>query len=269
MNAMRIRINITLRPAYFTAISTLFLLFACASTYAQQSVGIGTTTPDPTAVLDIRSTGKGVLIPSLTTAQQNTLAALLTPAEAGMLVTDATTGKLVSWTGTTFQPFTTLQGPTAAAPLSLTANNLVLNPGTAVGDLLTWDGNNWINLQPAVQHFSIQVDNRQPWLAMNYCISLFGIFPSPQGEQPYVGEIALMGGNFAPRGYAQCNGQLMAISDNDVLFALIGTTYGGDGQVTFGLPDLRGRVPMHMGNNGTSTYQIGQVLGQEQKTFSH
>jgi microcystin-dependent protein len=66
--------------------------------------------------------------------------------------------------------------------------------------------------------------------------------------QPYVGEIRMFGGNFAPAGWMFCEGQLLPISENETLFNLIGTTYGGDGQSTFGLPDLRGRVPMHMGN---------------------
>jgi microcystin-dependent protein len=66
--------------------------------------------------------------------------------------------------------------------------------------------------------------------------------------QPYVGEIRMFGGNFAPAGWAFCDGSLLAISDNDTLFNLIGTTYGGDGQTTFALPDLRGRLPLHQGN---------------------
>ena len=62
---------------------------------------------------------------------------------------------------------------------------------------------------------------------------------------PYIGEIRLFAGSFAPAGWAICNGQTMAISENDTLFNLIGTTYGGDGQETFNLPDLQGRVPVH------------------------
>src|SRR3978361_2128459 len=65
--------------------------------------------------------------------------------------------------------------------------------------------------------------------------------------QPYVGEIRMFGGNFAPAGWMFCEGQLLPISENETLFNLIGTTYGGDGQGTFGLPDLRGRVPGHQG----------------------
>src|SRR3977135_1620449 len=66
--------------------------------------------------------------------------------------------------------------------------------------------------------------------------------------QPYVGEIRMFGGNFAPAGWMFCEGQLLPISENEILFNLIGTTYGGDGQSTFALPDLRGRLPMHQGN---------------------
>lgn len=69
--------------------------------------------------------------------------------------------------------------------------------------------------------------------------------------QPYVGEIRMFAGNFAPAGWMFCEGQLIPISENEVLFNLIGTTYGGDGQSTFQLPDLRGRLPLHQGNGFT------------------
>jgi microcystin-dependent protein len=69
--------------------------------------------------------------------------------------------------------------------------------------------------------------------------------------QPYVGEIRMFGGNFAPAGWMFCEGQLLPISENETLFNLIGTTYGGDGQSTFALPDLRGRIPIHQGNGFT------------------
>lgn len=84
----------------------------------------------------------------------------------------------------------------------------------------------------------------------------------------YLGEIKLFGGNFAPLGWAPCDGRLLSIAENDALYALIGTTYGGDGQTTFGLPDLRGRVPMHQGTlPGGSTYVIGQMAGVESVTL--
>lgn len=85
---------------------------------------------------------------------------------------------------------------------------------------------------------------------------------------PYVGEIRMFAGNFAPAGWAFCDGSLLAISENDVLFNLIGTTYGGDGQNTFALPDLRSRVPVHMGTGGGATYIIGQAAGEEQVTLT-
>jgi len=69
--------------------------------------------------------------------------------------------------------------------------------------------------------------------------------------QPYVGEIRMFGGNFAPAGWMFCEGQLLPISENETLFQLIGTTYGGDGQSTFALPDLRGRLPIHQGGGFT------------------
>lgn len=67
--------------------------------------------------------------------------------------------------------------------------------------------------------------------------------------QPYVGEIRMFAGNFAPAGWMFCQGQLLPIDENETLFQLIGTTYGGDGQSTFGLPDMRGRLPIHQGND--------------------
>lgn len=80
-----------------------------------------------------------------------------------------------------------------------------------------------------------------------------------------MGEIRLFGGNYAPEGWALCNGQLMQISQYDALFSLIGTTYGGDGQTTFALPDLRGRVPVHRGTNPSTgtTYNVGVKGGNE------
>ncbi len=85
---------------------------------------------------------------------------------------------------------------------------------------------------------------------------------------PYIGEIRMGGWNFAPEGWAFCNGQILAISDNEALFALLGTTYGGDGQNTFGLPDLRGRLPIHQGNSGQGPLTFGQSGGAETVTLT-
>jgi microcystin-dependent protein len=86
--------------------------------------------------------------------------------------------------------------------------------------------------------------------------------------EPFLGMIILFGGNFAPRGWAFCNGQLLAINQNTALFSLLGTTYGGNGTTTFALPDLRGRVPLHFGQGpGLSSYVEGQVGGVENVTL--
>ena len=87
--------------------------------------------------------------------------------------------------------------------------------------------------------------------------------------QPYIGEIRMFGGNFAPAGWAFCNGQLLPISENETLFVVIGTTYGGDGQETFALPNLQSRIPLHNGTgSGLSSYQLGEMGGTEQVTLT-
>ena len=83
-------------------------------------------------------------------------------------------------------------------------------------------------------------------------------------SNPYVGEIRMFPGNFAPQGWAICDGSILSIASNDTLFNLIGTTYGGDGQSTFALPDLRGRAPIHQGNG----FVIGQAGGVEAVTLT-
>jgi microcystin-dependent protein len=87
-------------------------------------------------------------------------------------------------------------------------------------------------------------------------------------SQPFVGEIRMFGGTFAPEGWMFCSGQLLAITEFDTLFNLIGTTYGGDGLQTFGLPNLQGRVPVHQGSNGMSTHVIGELAGVESVTLN-
>jgi microcystin-dependent protein len=83
-------------------------------------------------------------------------------------------------------------------------------------------------------------------------------------SNPYVGEIRMFAGNFAPAGWAFCDGSLLPISENETLFNLIGTTYGGDGQETFALPDLRGRVPIHWGTGGGISPVLAETGGAEQ-----
>ena len=94
--------------------------------------------------------------------------------------------------------------------------------------------------------------------------------PAPAAAQEaFIGQIVMFGGNFAPRSWALCDGQLLSIASNSALFAILGTTYGGDGVSTFGLPDLRGRVAIHKGNGpGLSNYALGQKGGAEAVTLT-
>jgi microcystin-dependent protein len=88
-------------------------------------------------------------------------------------------------------------------------------------------------------------------------------------SEPFLGEIRMVGFNFAPRGWATCDGQLLSIAQNTALFSLLGTQYGGDGQTTFALPDLRGRAAIHMGQGpGLSAVNIGERAGAETVTLT-
>lgn len=88
-------------------------------------------------------------------------------------------------------------------------------------------------------------------------------------SEPYLGEIRMFGGNYAPRGWALCDGGTLAVSQYDALFSLLGTTYGGDGRTTFALPDLRGRLPIHMGSGpGLTSRNLGHKGGAETVTVA-
>jgi microcystin-dependent protein len=83
-------------------------------------------------------------------------------------------------------------------------------------------------------------------------------------SEPFLGEIIMFAGNFAPRGWALCDGQLLSISSNQALFSILGTAYGGDGRTSFGLPDLRSRAPIHAGQgNGLTSHRLGSKSGAE------
>jgi microcystin-dependent protein len=88
-------------------------------------------------------------------------------------------------------------------------------------------------------------------------------------SEPYIGQIIMFGGNFAIQGYAMCDGQILSIPQNTALFSILGTTYGGNGTTTFGLPDLRGRLPMHVGQGpGLTPHSLGEKSGQENVTLA-
>ena len=101
------------------------------------------------------------------------------------------------------------------------------------------------------------------WIAILSTLS-----PTAFSQEPFIGEMRWFAGNFAPRGWTFCSGQLLAISQNQALFSILGTTYGGDGETSFALPDMRGRSPLHVGGSsgqgpGLSTRSLGQKVGTE------
>ncbi len=145
--------------------------------------------------------------------------------------------------------------------------------GVSTGNVIMYDvsGNNWVarNLTTGSIGGNQPFSNVQPYLAINYCIALEGIFPSRNGIEPFIAEIMLFGGDFAPRGFATCSGQILSISQNTALFSLLGTMYGGNGQTTFALPDLRGRAALQAGQGpGLSNYSMAQVGGTETVTLN-
>ena len=109
------------------------------------------------------------------------------------------------------------------------------------------------------------IDIRQPFAATNYVIATGGIYPSRSlSTEPLIGSVAMFGGNWAPPGWQFCEGQLLDIADNPTLFSLLGTTYGGDGRTTFALPDLRGRVPIGVGQGpGLDPIVLGSKVGND------
>lgn len=114
-------------------------------------------------------------------------------------------------------------------------------------------------------------NNMQPSLGLNYICALVGVFPSRNWTEPTIGQVSLFAGNFVPRGWAFCSGQLLPINDNQALFSILGTTYGGDGRTSFGLPDLRGRVVVGAQNNdggpGLTARRLGSKFGRESIAF--
>ncbi len=107
--------------------------------------------------------------------------------------------------------------------------------------------------------------NMSPFLTIKCLINLVGLFPVDSAPQPFLGEIRWVAySNTIPRGWENCDGQLLPVSQNTALFSILGTTYGGDGRTTFALPDMRGRMPMHEGSGpGLTTHSIGQRAGTE------
>jgi len=121
---------------------------------------------------------------------------------------------------------------------------------------------------PAFQISRIAARFRTPLLLGLFAANLLLTDPAA-AQTPFVGQIKIFAGTFAPQGWLFCNGQLLPISEYETLFNLIGTTYGGDGVTTFALPDLRGRVPVHVGQGpGLSNYVLGDQGGSEKVTLT-
>ena len=242
-------------------LSILLLLF-CKITLAQSTlISPGNNQQSITTT----SINGGILVPRIILTNNLASASPLTSPPEGTLIynngANQTKG-FYYWTGSIW----TLLGIStpslsAASPIIIQTNTIRLNAGTAIGQLITWDGANWLNTSPKSP---TGISNIQPYLTVNYCICISGIFPSRAGTDSFIGEIGIYGFNFAPRFWATCDGQLLPIAQNQALFALLGTTYGGNGTTTFGLPNLQGRVPIHQGTGpGLSSYVIGQQGGVE------
>lgn len=149
-----------------------------------------------------------------------------------------------------------------------TQNYVKNTSATVAGNMMTYDGTNWVSKKLALgvsgNPAPVAINNMQPYLALNYCIATQGVYPSRNAMEPFLGEIDLFTFNFVPMGYAACNGQIMAINTNQALFSLLGTFYGGNGQTTFALPDLTGRVAIGYGQGANLTYRsLGEKGGTE------
>ena len=230
-----------------------------------------TITPGyPEASITANSTNNGVIVPQITlTASLASASPVVSPAE-GLLIYNTGNNQAKGfyyWTGYAWQSLGTVNPLTAATPITIVSNNVKLNAGTAAGQLLSWDNNNWVNTNAKP---IAELDNHQPYLALNFCIDTQGLFPSRNDVNAFLVEIKIYHYNFAHKYWFSCNGQLISLSQNTALFALLGTTYGGNGQTNFGIPDFRGRVPIHAGQgSGLSEYSMGQQAGVEKHTVDN
>ena len=231
---------------------TVIILFTLSG-HAQVAITTDGSAPGTSAMLDVKSTTKGMLVPRMTAAQRGLIASPV----AGLLVyqTDVPMGYYF-YNGTIWKQM-------------IDAASIAANP--PANKLLTFDGTNWVakNLIVGSTGSGATINNMQPYLCMNYSIALDGIFPQRNGSDTFVGEIGLYGFNFAPLWSASCDGSLLPISQYSTLYALLGTIYGGDGQTTFGLPDLRGRVAINQGQGaGLTLRYIGEEAGTENNVLS-
>ena len=262
----------------------LFILLLVMEITVNAQVGIGTTSPAASARLDVTSTTQGFLPPRMTTSQRDAIASPAT----GLVIYNTTTAGLEFRNGNTWvttNAAASISGTLAVSnggtgATTLAANSLLIGNGTSAvqtlapntnGNILYANGTNWLSKTLTINNAgnSIPFNHIQPYLAVNYCIATTGYYPSRSGTDPFIGEIDIFGFNFAPTGWALCDGSLLPISQNAALFSLLGTNFGGDGVSTFRLPNLQSRVAIGQGTGvGLSTYQIGQTGGSENITLT-
>lgn len=236
---------------------------------AQVAVTTDGTDADASAMLDVKSTEKGMLIPRMTTAERDAIA---TPA-TGLLVYVSDANNFYFFDGLAWKQFSggsdgdwIIDGNDLSSSVSGNVGIGQPNPSQK----LDVNGNiNGTNFSGNGNTLTFGANsNMQPSIGISYIIAIYGVYPpypaGGKGYNPYIGEIAMFAGNFAPQGWAFCNGQILSISQNQALFSILGTTYGGNGSTNFALPDLRGKVPMHWGQGpGLSNHYLGEVSGVE------
>lgn len=238
------------------------------------NVGVGNTSPNASAAVDITATNKGLLVPRYTTSA---ISAINAPAK-GLLIYDSTLNNFYVYSGTAWVAVgDNLGNHTATQPIKLNGNALTNNGGNG----LTVDNSGKVTLPAATissgvgNQFDFLMNNgsgnvgfRKGYsgLGLNFIISLVGVFPSTNrtdAVDPFLGEIMLWPTpNRIPNGWALCNGQLLQVNQYQALFALIGCTYGGNCQTTFALPDLRAAIPIGVGTNPTTgkSYSLGEKV---------
>jgi hypothetical protein len=218
---------------------SLVIMFCCAANaiYAQNvAINSDGSAADASAMLDVKSTSKGMLIPRVALTGRTDVTTIPSPANSLMIYNVSTAGS----------------GSSAVVPGYYYWNSPSwIHVGMTTNAAITGD-NNFV-----VENTAGQVGSKKGYgaVALNYIICVSNAtFPCNTGcstganlDVTMLGEIKLFAGNFAPQNWAFCNGQIMAININLQLFSILGTTYGGNGVTTFSLPDLRSAVPLHFG----------------------